>query len=77
MRKITLLGTGFIGNFYTTTLSDMRFRDEIRMVCAATMSEAKEFAERHGIPRWTDDIETAVNDPETDLVVIALPNFLL
>jgi predicted dehydrogenase len=76
MRKITLLGTGFIGNFYTTTLNAMRGRDEIRMVCAATMDEAKEFAKRHNIPRWTDDIETAVNDPETDLVVVALPNFL-
>ena len=76
MRKITLLGTGFIGNFYTTTLLGMRGRDEIRMVCAATMDEAKTFAQRYGIPRWTDDIETAVNDPETDLVIIGLPNFL-
>ena len=76
MRKITLLGTGFIGNFYTTTLLSMRGRDEIRMVCASSMDEAKEFAQRHGIPRWTDDIETAVNDPETDLVIVALPNFM-
>ena len=76
MRKITLLGTGFIGNFYTTTLLGMRGRDEIRMVCSATMDEAKTFAQRYGIPRWTDNIETAVNDPETDLVIIGLPNFL-
>ena len=76
MRRITLLGTGFIGNFYTTTLLGMRSRDEVQVVCAATMDEAKEFAKRHGIPRWTDNIEKAVNDPETDLVVVALPNFL-
>lgn len=76
MRRITLLGTGFIGNFYTTTLLGMRSRDEIRVVCAATVAEAKEFAERYNIPRWTDNIEKAVNDPETDLVVVALPNFL-
>ena len=76
MRKITLLGTGFIGNFYTTVLLGMRSRDEIKMVCSATMEEAQKFAERYGIPRWTDNIETAVNDPETDLVVIGLPNFL-
>jgi len=76
MRRITLLGTGFIGNFYTTTLLGMRSRDEIRMVCGATMEGAKEFAQRHSIPRWTDSIEEAVNDPETDLIVIGLPNYL-
>jgi predicted dehydrogenase len=76
MRRITLLGTGFIANFYTITLLGMRSRDEIRMVCGATIEAAKEFAQRHGIPRWTDNIEEAVNDPETDLVVIGLPNHL-
>ncbi len=76
MRKITLLGTGFIGNFYTSVLLGMRSRDEIKMVCSVSMDEAKSFAERYGIPRWTDNIETAVNDPETDLVVVGLPNFL-
>ncbi len=76
MRHITLLGAGFIANFYATTLLGMRNRDEILMVCAETMDDARVLAERYGIPRWTDDIETAVNDPETDLVVIALPNYL-
>lgn len=76
MRRITLLGTGFIGNFYTTTLLGMRSRDEIRIVCGATMEGAREFAQRYSIPRWTDSIEEAVNDPETDLVVIGLPNYL-
>jgi predicted dehydrogenase len=76
MRRITLLGTGFIGNFYTMTLLGMRNRDEVRMVCGATMDAAREFAQRYDIPRWTDSIEQAVNDPETDLVVIGLPNYL-
>ncbi len=76
MRKITLLGTGFIGNFYTSVLLGNRSRDEIKMVCSASMAEAQQFAERYGIPRWTDKIETAVNDPETDLVVVGLPNYL-
>jgi predicted dehydrogenase len=76
MRRITLLGTGFIANFYTMTLLGMRSRDEVRMVCGATMEGAREFAQSHNIPRWTDSIEEAVNDPETDLVVIGLPNYL-
>ena len=76
MRKITLLGTGFIADFYATTLSAMRGRDEIRMVCGSNMEHAQEFAARHGIPRWTDNFDTAVNDPETDLVIVGLPNYL-
>ncbi len=76
MRRITMLGAGFIGNFYTSTLLSMRSRDEIRVICGSKMEEARDFAERHGIPKWTDSIEEAVNDPETDLVVVALPNYL-
>jgi predicted dehydrogenase len=76
MRKITMLGTGLIGNFYTATLAGQRSRDQIGMVCAATEEDARIFAAKYGIPRWTASIEEAVNDPETDLVVVGLPNYL-
>lgn len=76
MRKITMLGAGLIGNFYTVTLLGGRSRDQICIVCAESEAEAKVFAEKHGIPRWTADIAKAVNDPETDLVVVGLPNYL-
>jgi len=46
------------------------------MVCGSRLEAAREFAERHGISRYTASIEEAVNDPETDLVVVALPNYL-
>lgn len=76
MRHIAMLGTGFIANFYTSTLQGMRSRDQVKVACGAKLERAKEFAERLGIPRWTDSIEEAVNDPEIDLVVVALPNYL-
>jgi predicted dehydrogenase len=76
MRNITMLGTGLIGNFYTTTLQGQRSRDQIQVVCAATERDARAFAEKHGIPRWTTDMAQAINDPGTDLVVIGLPNYL-
>jgi len=76
MRKITMLGAGLIGNFYTTTLLGGRGRDQICVVCAGSEAEAKVFANKHGIPRWTADIAKAVDDPETDLVVVGLPNYL-
>jgi len=76
MQKITMLGTGLIGNFYTMTLQGQRARDRVMVACAATEESARPFAEKYGIPRWTTSIEEAINDPETDLVVVGLPNNL-
>jgi len=76
MRKITMLGTGLIGNFYTSTLLGQRSRDQILICCAANEADAKAFAEKYGIPRWTTDMAKAINDPETDLVVVGIPNHL-
>jgi predicted dehydrogenase len=76
MRNITMLGTGLIGNFYTATLLGQRSRDQVRLVCAANEQDARDFAEKYGIPRWTTDMAQAIHDPETDLVVVGLPNYL-
>ena len=74
--RITLLGAGLIGHFYTMTLHAHRRRDRVHTVCAASDEEARAFASRWGIPRSTTDLKKAVRDPETDLVVVALPNDL-
>ena len=51
--KITLLGTGLIGQFYTMTLHGQRGRDRVHMVCALTDEEARTFAEKWDIPNFT------------------------
>lgn len=76
MHKITMLGTGLIGMFYTRSLHAQRSRDQVQVVCSKTGDHAKKFAEEHHIPRWTTSIEDAINDPETDTVVVGLPNNL-
>lgn len=76
MARITMLGTGLIGNFYTATLLGQRSRDRIEIVCAASADDARAFAQKYAIPRWTTSMEEAVNDPETDLVVVGVPNHL-
>lgn len=76
MTYITMLGTGLIGNFYTSTLLGQRSRDQIEVVCAASETHAHDFAQQYNIPRWTTDIAKAVQDPKTDLVVVGLPNYL-
>lgn len=76
MRKITMLGSGLIGMFYTMTLHGLRSRDQVRVVCSAREERARAFAETWDIPRWTTSLEEAISDPETDTVVIGLPNNL-
>ncbi len=76
MHKIAMLGAGLIGRFYTMSLLNSRGRDEIKVICAVGLTEAKKFAEEFDIPRWTDDMATAIRDPEIDTVIIGLPNHL-
>ncbi|MGE5221490.1 MAG: Gfo/Idh/MocA family protein [Omnitrophica WOR_2 bacterium] len=76
MHKITMLGTGLIGTFYTMTLQSYRTRDIVQVVCANSEDDARNFAAKYGIPRWTTSIRDAIDDPETDLVVVGLPNYL-
>ncbi|MEW5900524.1 MAG: Gfo/Idh/MocA family oxidoreductase [Acidobacteriota bacterium] len=73
---ITLLGTGLIGTFYTMTIHGQRSRDRIDTVCALTKEEAEAFARKWGIPRATASLKKAVDDPDTDVVIVGLPNFL-
>ncbi len=74
--KIALLGTGLVGMFYTMTLNLRRGTDRVQMVYSRTKEHARDFARRWGIPRWTDDMAEAANDPETDVIVIGIPNDL-
>jgi predicted dehydrogenase len=76
MKKIALLGTGLIGTFYTMSLLGQRRRDQIKIVCSLPEQAAKEFAAKWNIPKYTSDIKEAVTDPDIDLVVVGLPNFL-
>ena len=76
MHKITMLGTGLIGMFYTRSLHAQRSRDQVHVVCSRSEAHARKFAEDHHIPCWTTSIEDAINDPETDVVVVGLPNNL-
>jgi predicted dehydrogenase len=74
MAKITMLGTGLIGTFYTQTLHGTRGRDRVVNVYSRLAERARDFAATHGIGRWTDDLKTAIRDPGSEVVVIGLPN---
>lgn len=75
-RKVTMLGSGLIGMFYTMTLHNQRGGDRVHVVYSRREERANEFADEWDIPNATTDIAEAINHPETDVVVIGLPNNL-
>jgi len=76
MKKISLLGTGLIGTFYTMSLLAQRRKDVIHNVCSIPLESAMEFAKKWNIAKYTTSIKEAIEDPETDIVIVALPNYL-
>jgi predicted dehydrogenase len=75
-RSITMLGTGLIGDFYTGTLHGQRGRDAVRVVYSRSEARGQAFRERWGIPESTTDLEAAIRHPETDVVIVGVPNFM-
>ena len=71
-----MLGTGLIGLFYTATLHGQRNRDRVEVVYSRSQERADAFAAEHGIQHASNDLEKAIAHPETDTVVIGLPNHL-
>ena len=74
--KVTMLGTGLIGDFYTKTLHGPRTRDSVGVVYSRSEERGRAFSDRWDIPEHTTSLEDAINHPETDVVVVGLPNFL-
>jgi predicted dehydrogenase len=73
--RISLLGGGFIGDFYTATLHGQRSRDRVQVVYSRDQARGNAFSQRWDIPEATTDIQAAVDHPDTDVVIVALPNF--
>ncbi len=71
-----MLGSGFIGAFYTRSLHGYRNSDRVVIVQSRNEENLKRFCEQNDVPRYTTDMREAIQDPEVDLVVIALPNHL-
>ncbi len=74
--QVTLLGTGLIGTFYTMTLHSQRKMDRVHTVYSRSEERAQKFAGEHHIPHWETDMEKAIQSPDTQVVVIGLPNHL-
>ncbi len=76
MHRISLLGSGLIGMFYAMALHGQRGRDRVHVAYSRSAERARSFAERWGIAKHTTNLEEAVRDPDTDVVIVAVPNHL-
>ena len=74
--SVTMLGTGLIGTFYAMTLHGQRGSDRIGCIYSRSGERAGEFAREWQIPHTSTDLREAIEHPETDTVVIGLPNHL-
>jgi len=73
-KKIAMIGAGFIGRFYTEALRGYRSKDTVHLIYSYKEESAKSLAEEFSIPHYTTDLEEALNHPEIDVAIIALPN---
>ena len=76
MKKIAMLGSGFIGRFYADSIQGQRSKDKIVTVYSRREEAAKKFADDYTCERFTTDMEEAIAGADVDVVCISLPNNL-
>jgi predicted dehydrogenase len=76
MQKIAMLGTGLINTYYMMALQNIRSQTLVTGVYSRTEARAQQFAKTWKISNWTTDLVEAIRHPETDMIVIGLPNNL-
>ncbi len=74
--KLAILGTGFIARFYAESLHAQRRKDIIHVVYSRNEDRARKFADDFNLVDYFTDMDSAINHPGTDAVIIALPNNL-
>ena len=63
MHRISLLGSGLIGMFYTMALHGHRGRDRVHVAYSRSAERAQKFAEQWGIPKHTTNLDEAIARP--------------
>ncbi|WP_395618117.1 Gfo/Idh/MocA family protein [Aquirufa sp.] len=76
MAKVCILGGGFIGRFYAESLCGRRSKDSVTVVYSRKEATASRFAKDYDVPHYCTEMEDAIAHPESEFIVIALPNYL-
>ena len=77
---IGLIGTGFMGGVHARAyrnapwiFPDAAAQPDLRIVADARLDDARAFAERFGIPEWTDDWRTLLGRSDLDVIDVCTP----
>lgn len=76
MKKIAMLGSGFIARFYADSLQGYRNKDKIVSVYSRKEESAKKFAGDYKVDHHTTNMEESIARADVDIVCISLPNNL-
>ena len=69
-----MLGTGFIADFYTSTLHNQRGIDRVQAVYSRSKERAEAFQSKWNVMHGSDNLEETVSRDDIDTVIIGLPN---
>ena len=74
--RVALIGAGFIADIHAE--SYRRFVPDAELVCVYSRSDerARAFAGKHGIARWSSDLDATLAGTDCDVFDICLPNHL-
>ncbi|CAN0600573.1 unnamed protein product, partial [Laminaria digitata] len=75
-KRIAILGTGFISDFYVSTLLSTRSPDKVISVYSRSDDRGKAFADKYGLSEYYTDLTEIVSSDAIDTVIIGLPNHL-
>src|SRR5688500_18009491 len=76
MKRISMLGSGFINRFYADSLQGYRSRDKIVSIYSRREESARKFAKDYQVAHWTLNIKKSIAHPNIEIVSISLPNNL-
>lgn len=68
-----ILGVGDVCEKKSAPAMDKIDHSEISVVMRRNPDQAADFAQRHGVSRWTDQVDEVINDPEVNAIYIATP----
>ena len=71
--KWGIIGVGDVTEIKSGPAFNKIKNSEIAAVMRRTTSKAKDYAERHNIPKWYDDTDKLINDPDVNAIYIATP----
>jgi predicted dehydrogenase len=68
-----IVGVGDVCEVKSAPAMNLIERSKLVAVMRRNGEKAKDYAQRHGVPKWYDDADQLINDPEVNAIYIATP----